>query len=62
MKSSKEKVYRSPDGQRWRLTSSPKYDNVTMAVRIKDGRVRWRTDDLHEFVEESEWLKKHSKK
>ena len=53
----KETVYRSPDGQRWRLSSSPKYDNKTMAVRIKDGRVRWKNDDLDQLVEESLWLK-----
>lgn len=58
----KETVYRSPDGQRWRLSSSPKYGNEMMAVRIKDGRVRWNTDDLHELVEESIWLKQKKPK
>jgi len=55
-KKSKETVYRSPDGERWRLSSSPKYNNKTMAVRIRDGRVRWKTDDLDQLVEESVWL------
>lgn len=55
-KKSKEIVYRSPDGQRWRLTSTPKYGNKPKAVRIKDGHIRWKTDDLHELVEESVWL------
>ena len=58
---SKETVYRSPDGQRWRLTSTPKYGDKIMAVRIKDGHVRWKTDDLHELVEESVWLKNKKK-
>lgn len=60
-KSSNETVYRSPNGERWRLSSSPKYDNKTMAIRIKDGHVRWSTDDLDELVEESVWLKNKQK-
>lgn len=60
-KKSKETIYRSPDGERWRISSSPKYDNVPMAVRVRDGRVRWKNDDLHELVEESEWLKAKKK-
>lgn len=61
-KKSKETVYRSPDGQRWRLSSSPKYSDKTMAVRIKDGHVRWKTDDLDQLVEESVWLADRKKK
>ncbi len=57
-KKSNETVYRSPDGQRWRLSSSPKYDNKTMAIRLRDGRVWWDTNLLNELVEESVWLKR----
>ena len=57
----KDPVYRSPNGERWRLSSSPKYSDKAMAIRIKDGRVRWKTDDLHELVEESVWIKNQSK-
>ena len=57
----KETIYRSPDGQRWRLSSSPKYENRTMAIRVKDGWVRWYTKDLDQLVEESVWLAKRKK-
>ena len=60
-KKTKEPVYRSPDGQRWRITSTPKYGNDPMAVRIKDGHVSWSTDRLNELVEESVWLKNRKK-
>jgi len=60
-KKNNETIYRSPDGQRYRLSSSPKYDNVPMAIRIKDGHVLWDTDHLHELVEEDVWLKNRSK-
>ena len=57
---SKETVYRSPNGERWRLTPVAKYGNAIMAVRIKDGHVLWDTDNLHELVEETEWLKSNN--
>lgn len=61
-KKTKETVYRSPDGQRWRLSSSPKYSDKVMSIRIKDGWVRWKADDLHELVKESVWLKNRAKR
>jgi hypothetical protein len=60
-KKSNETIYRSPDGQRWILSSSPKYDNRPMAIRVKDGHIRWKTDDLDKLVEESIWLKNRKK-
>jgi hypothetical protein len=58
---SKETIYRSPDGQRWRLVDCPRWGGGIMAIRVKDGWVRWKNDDLHKFIEESEWLKNRKK-
>lgn len=60
-KKSNETIYRSPDGQRWRLSTTPKYDNALMAVRVKDGYVLWNTSQLNELVEETVWLKNKKK-
>lgn len=56
-KKTKETVYRSPDGGRYRLTRVAKYGNELMAVRIKDGHIVWDTSNLNELIEESIWLK-----
>jgi len=52
-----ETIYRSPDGQRWRFV-----DGGKEIVRVKDGhRSILFLNKREDFVEESEWLKKHKK-
>ena len=60
-KKNSETIYRSSDGQRWRLSTTPKYDNELMAVRVKDGYILWDTSHLNELVEETIWLKNKKK-
>lgn len=54
-KKSKEIIYRSPNGERWRICNT-KWSDKPLAVRFRDGRVSW-GGDLNELVEETEWLK-----
>jgi len=49
-------IYRSPDGQRWRIVGEGRGLEI---VRVKDGHRMMLLNKREDLVEETEWIKTH---